>query len=325
MIPVKKTDFQIYASTHPGKGGEKNEDRFRVEHLLTDEESRTDSVLAVLADGIGARVAGEVAAELAVDVICEAVTQSDASQPTGILEAGIIQASRTIRFRSEERREWQGMGSTCLAIWVVGRRLYTASVGNSRLFLLRQGSLHQLNVVRRLPGKSTQAKRSKNEDPLEGYLGSKSRVDVDFRLVVNERSAGRGATRNQGLRLQPGDSLLLCSDGLGDTLTRAEILEAFATHKPELVADSLVNFALQKGTGQNVTALVVRAPSVRSRVFAQPLNWQRPLATAVAAAALVVLGLFAWWFWLGRIETALNELPALVETPIVIPTHTAIP
>lgn len=329
MIPTEQTEFSVLAATHAGKGGEKNEDRYRVETFLLDEEGETESLFAIVADGIGAHRAGEVAAEIAVETIGRAVAQSDASQPTGILEAAIIQASQAIRFRSESRPEWDGMGSTCLCIWLIGRQLFAASVGNSRLYFLRQNQLHQMNVLRRLPGKVPQPAKSRKsksqEDALSGYLGSKTPVEVDFRLVLDDRRNEKAATRNQGLFLQPGDRLLLCSDGLGDTLTPKEILEFFNKKDAKGVADELVNFALMKGTDQNVTAVVIGVPAKRLSLAAQPVNWWRSIVIALLLALMVFLGLFSWWLWLGQLTPRLSSSPTPISTLTPVSTNTPAP
>jgi serine/threonine protein phosphatase PrpC len=325
MIPTEKSEFAVFAATHAGKGGEKNEDRYRLETFLLDEENGKESLFAIIADGIGAHRAGEVAAEIAVEIISKAVAQSNASQPTGILEAAIIQASRAIRFRSESRPEWEGMGSTCLCVWLIGNQLFTASVGNSRLYLMRNNQIRQLNVIRRLPGKVSQPAKSKKriqkEDALGGYLGSKSPVEVDFRLV--DPSNNRTSPRIQGLQLQPNDKLLICSDGLGDTLTPEEILEFFGKKDPKGVADELVNFALMKGIDQNVTAVIVGMPAI-SR-FAQPVNWLRSVVIAVLIVLMIFVGLFSWWMWLGQLDPIRTSPPPAISTLTPVSTNTSIP
>src|SRR3990172_10315093 len=151
MIPAEEAPLRVSTASDPGKGAKHNEDRYRLEAFSLGENDEGEVMFAIVADGLGVHRAGEVAAERAVETIARRVAQSDASQPTAILQAAIIQASQAILYRSESRREWKGMGSTCLCAWLVDDRLYIASVGNSRLFLLRGRKLHQLNVVHQLP------------------------------------------------------------------------------------------------------------------------------------------------------------------------------
>jgi serine/threonine protein phosphatase PrpC len=325
MIPTEKTEFAVFAATHAGKSGENNEDRYRIETFLFNEENGKESLFAIIADGIGAHRAGEVAAQIAVEIISKAVAQSDASQPTGILEAAIIQASQAIRYRSESRPEWEGMGSTCLSVWLIGNQLFSASLGNSRLYLLRNNEIHQLNVLRRLPGKvaasAKSKKRGSKEDALGGYLGAKTPVEVDFRLA--DPASNRTSTRNQGLKLLPNDKLLICSDGLGDTLAPQEILEFFSKKDTKGVADELVNFALMKGTDQNVTVLIIGMPAI-SR-FVQPVNWLRSVVIALLIVLMTFVGLFSWWMWLGQLDSIRTSPATAISTLTPVSTNTPVP
>lgn len=327
MIPTEQPAFPVSVSSHAGKGGKINEDRFRVESFYLNEEKEIPSMFAVVADGIGAHRAGQVAAELAVETVTRAVAQSDASQPTAILQAAIIQASQAVLYRSESRREWKGMGSTCLCAWLVDDRLYIASVGNSRLFLLRGRRLQQLNVVHQLPrdvppvDKPKRGRKKANDDPLLGYLGSKAPVEVDLRLV---HDSDRGSSKNQGLQLLPNDRLLLCTDGLGDSLKPNEILEILGDRKLESAAADLVQFSLEKGTHANLTAVVIGIPPATPPLQTGLINWRRALASVLLFGLLVFLGLFAWWLWISQIPSLNSPTRTPIDTLTPIPTNTAI-
>jgi serine/threonine protein phosphatase PrpC len=327
MIPTDQPLFPLSFASDPGKGGEINEDRYRVDSFYLDEEQEIPSMLAVVADGIGAHRAGQVAAELTVDTVLRAVAQSDASQPTGILQAAVIQAGQAVLHRAESRREWKGMGSTCLCAWIVDDRLYIASVGNSRLFLLRGRRLQQLNVLHQLPRDvvSNEPKRGRkkvSEDPLRGYLGSKTPVEVDLSLVFDLGGQRRGAKKKQGLRLQPNDRLLLCTDGLGDSLKPNEIFEILSDRKLASAASDLVQFALEKGTPANLTAVVIGIPPAAPSLRAEPINWRRAIASVFLLGLLVFLGLFAWWLWISQIPSLNPPTLTPIDTLTPIPTNT---
>ena len=330
MISAEETPLRVSTASDPGKGAKHNEDRYRLEVFSLGENNEGAAMFAIVADGIGVHRAGEVAAELAVETIARRVAQSDASQPAGILQAAIIQASQAILARSESRREWKGMGSTCLCAWLVADRLYTACVGNSRLYLLRGRLLQQLNVPQHSAReqlsvskpKSKRFRKEAEEDPLRGYLGSKTPVEVDLRLVVKPGDEGRRAIRNQGLRLLPNDRLLLCTDGLGDALEPHEILEILGSRELENVALDLVQFALEKGTPNNMTAVVIALPPGRPPLLAQPLNWRRALASTFVVALLVLFGLFAWWLWQGQLNPMRSPTPTAINTLTPLPTNT---
>ena len=150
MIPSDKAHLLSSQFNHPGNGAKNNEDRYSLSAYQLSEGDATPSLLAIVADGRGGQRAGEVAAQTVVDVVSLAVAQSDASQPGAILQSAIIQAGQSILAQSESEAEKRGMGSTCLCAWMIANRLYTASVGNSRLFHLRQERLQQMNIVHNL-------------------------------------------------------------------------------------------------------------------------------------------------------------------------------
>ena len=103
MIPAEQSHLQIAADSHPGMMGKNNEDQFSVSAFQLSATDTTPSLFAILADGIGGHQAGEVASEIAVEMISQAAAQSDGSQPTAIMQAAIIQASQAIL--AESKRE----------------------------------------------------------------------------------------------------------------------------------------------------------------------------------------------------------------------------
>jgi serine/threonine protein phosphatase PrpC len=327
MISTEQSLYLISTASHGGKGGQVNEDRFRVENFFLDEAHKRTACFAVLADGLGAQRAGQVAAELAVDAIAAFVGHSDASQPSGILQAALVHANRVLAQRAESRPEWEGMGSTCLCAWVVGDRLYAASLGSSRLYLLRGRHLQLLNVLRPLTGEiSVEAKpkrgRKNNEgDPLRGYLGSKAQLEIDLKLDWDAR---KPTIHNQGLRLLPNDRLLLCSDGLGEALKDSEVVEILGERSAEEAASALVDFGLEKGTAHNMTAVVIAMPPGRPPLAPVAFNWRRALVTMVMFAALVVLGLLSWYVWLKSLQIGSPPEPTPIHTLTPIPTNTPI-
>ncbi len=81
MIAAKRAHLVVAATSHPGQSGKNNEDRYGVSAFELENDQRTPAVLAVIADGIGGHRAGEVAAELAVNTISQAVAEGDPSRP----------------------------------------------------------------------------------------------------------------------------------------------------------------------------------------------------------------------------------------------------
>ena len=137
MIPVTEAHLYVAASTHPGMKGKNNEDRFAVSAHRLGQEERTPSLLAVICDGIGGHRAGEVAAEMAVEMICRTVAESDGRQPLATLTQAFSNANQIIREQATSDLAQRGMGATSVCAWVIGFQLYTASLGDSRLYFIR--------------------------------------------------------------------------------------------------------------------------------------------------------------------------------------------
>ena len=111
MIPVEHAHLKVAARSHAGMTGKNNEDQFAVTAYELSATDSTPSLFAIVADGIGGHQAGEVAAEIAVDMISQAVAESDGSQPTAIMQAATIQASQTILAQSESDPDKAGHGN----------------------------------------------------------------------------------------------------------------------------------------------------------------------------------------------------------------------
>jgi protein phosphatase len=224
-----------------------------------------------------------------VDLIQKRVGASDGSNPPRILEEAIEFASNAIYQRAQTRPEQAGMGSTCVVAWVSGYRLYTASVGDSRLYLMRGGHIQQLSIdhtwiqeaLERGLLKPEEAEGHPNTHVIRRYLGSPNPPQVDFRLRLTEEQGSIQATQNQGLALQPDDRVLLCSDGLTDLVSAEEILETFErAGSIGAAVEALINLANQRGGHDNITLIAFHA-TPEAVAAAQAI----PVMAAVEAAA----------------------------------------
>jgi protein phosphatase len=248
--------------------GKNNEDRFAVSAFLVNEKSNITSVFAVVSDGIGGNRAGEVAAAIAVETISKIVGESDASNPQEILEHAIIEASERIFNQAEQDSAQKGMGATCACGWIIGDRLYTASVGDSRIYLLRDGLIHQLTTDHtwiqeaiELGAITPDQKRGHpNAHVIRRYLGSRQPVIPDLRIRLSHEESDKEAESNQGMRLKPHDQIILCSDGLTDLVEEEEILQSAKTKKMEEAIDELINLANKRGGHDNITIVSLKMP-----------------------------------------------------------------
>jgi PPM family protein phosphatase len=333
MKRVEKTHLPVAALTHPGMKGKNNEDRFGVSAFRTVTRPPIPVLLAVLSDGIGGHRAGEVASELAVNVISQYAADSDGRNPTRILEEAIHYASQSIHQQAQDSLEQQGMGATCACAWVAGDRLYTATVGDSRIYLIRGEGIQQLSTDHTWIQEALE-KGLLQPDQIDGhpnahvirrYLGSPTPPEVDFRIRMDNKENETQA--NQGVRLLPDDVLLLCSDGLTDLVEDEEIRATFREYSLEEAGQKLVDTANERGGHDNITLIAVQIPPVLEKTGVlkapAPLLSARALLTGCLGVVFlaVLAGVMAgsWFLYLGP-----NQ-PTPTETPTTEPTQTASP
>jgi protein phosphatase len=278
MIRVENTLLPVVAASHPGMKGKNNEDRFGVSAFKVDSQSTSQVLLAVLSDGIGGHRAGEVASELAVDVISQYVAESDGRNPGRILQEAIHLASETIHQQALENPEQQGMGATCACVWIADNRLFTANVGDSRIYLMRSDQIYQLSVdhtwiqeaLERGLIQPDQVEGHPNAHVIRRYLGSPTLPEVDFRMRVYDGETDQQSITNQGMVLRDNDRLLLCSDGLTDLVEDHEILAVFRDKTMDEAANYLVELSNQRGGHDNITLIAVQIPSSVANQTAAP-------------------------------------------------------
>lgn len=207
-------------------------------------------LLVAVADGVGGEEGGEIASGTAIDVTLRAYRESPVAWgPAKRLYRAAQQANIEIYDRALVVTELRGMSTTLTAILVDGGTLYAAHVGDSRLYLVRDGTItqktkdHTVAAGRRRVGlmSAARAKMHPERSTLTRSLGRELIVAVDriaFPLVG-------------------GDVLIVCSDGLYGVLEDDDLLETVARKGPAPACDSLVDKANACGTPDNLTAAVV--------------------------------------------------------------------
>lgn len=271
MIQSSNSHLHVAVLSHPGMTGKNNEDRYAVSSFTISENDLRPSVFAVVADGIGGHRAGEVAAELAVNYISQGVAESNTKKPLKILQQAIEDANQAISAHSSKSDEQKGMGSTCACVWVLDNKLYTAHVGDSRIYLMRDGKIRQLtkdhtwvmDAIDKGIITREQARDHPNAHVIRRYLGAVELPKVDFRMwLTGVEKSDTEAKNNQGLVLKPDDNLLLCSDGLADLVWEDEILNIVQTQKTlKIAADKLVALANERGGHDNITVVLLGMPA----------------------------------------------------------------
>jgi protein phosphatase len=314
MKRITQAHLPVVALTHPGMKGKNNEDRYAVSAFQLDTHKAVPVLLALLCDGIGGHRAGEVAAEMAVNRISQRIADSDGIRPTHIIEDAVLEASHEIYARAQTNPSQRGMGSTLACAWIIGRRMFTATIGDSRIYLVRQGLIHQLSTDHTwiqealLNGLITpkQIKGHPNAHVIKRYLGSPTPPMVDFRLRLTGLEDDVHAEANQGMLLQPGDFLILCSDGLSDLVEGREIQAAYLEQPMSAASQALVDLANERGGQDNITlisiAVPVRVPEPAKARF--PWRLATISCATLALLAVLIVGMGAGWAWFSNRATS---------------------
>lgn len=323
MTTTKQAHLEIAAASHPGMAGKKNEDRYGVSAFLTG-ANEEPAVFAVLCDGIGGHRAGEVAAQMGVTIITDFVTVSDGVEPIKTLELAIQRANHAIYEASLTDRGRKGMGATCACAWVIANRLYTANLGDSRIYLLRGGHILQLTTDHTWLQEAydagiideAQGETHPNAHVIRRYLGSAKAPQPDFRLWFFEGEQDAEAMNNQGLRLEAGDILLICSDGLTDLVSDDEIHSLVKSTPLAHAPAALINLANKRGGHDNTTVVLMQVPARGNKPVKQ--GRKRRLMTG-CLAVLVLLGLIALAVYFGlrwraaKTDAMRSPVPALTQ------------
>ena len=206
--------------------------------------------LFVVADGMGGHNAGEVASALAVKTLHEFIGQADDTSESTIAEA-LVLANDQVLSAATQNATYEGMGTTVVAACVTDGSLVFGNVGDSRIYLMRGGSLEQLTdddswVSRVLPADAIGTEEA-SRHPMRHVLTKVVGLREDM-----EPSVGSST-------FQSGDMLLLCSDGLHGVVNDDAIAALLGRGSSvEEIAGQLVEKALDSGSTDNITAVVVR-------------------------------------------------------------------
>jgi protein phosphatase len=207
--------------------------------------------LFVVADGMGGHNAGEVASELAIVTVRDAMGAAGESIDDR-LGAAIRRANDHIFQAAHRRSDYAGMGTTVSAACVAGDRVVYANVGDSRIYLHHAGALTQLTRDDSWISRALDTGMPLTPGDIEGH---------PMRHVLTEVVGVRAeiAPPVQECEIVPGDMLLLCTDGLHGSVP-ADLLAAAlgAAGAVDAIAEALVEQAIARGATDNVTALVVR-------------------------------------------------------------------
>ncbi|MFC5495900.1 PP2C family protein-serine/threonine phosphatase [Nocardioides caricicola] len=205
---------------------------------------------AVVADGVGGAAAGEVASATAAFAVAATALARFGDPPEQVLQEGIEAARSGVRLGIQRDLNRLGMATTLTAVICDGARVVLAHVGDSRAYLYRHGMLSQISTDHTYVQQLVDS----------GRLPPAEARRHPWRNVVLRSIDGDPV--NDGfdmlpVRVEPGDRLLLCSDGLSDLVPDAMIAELLRTEDPQSTAATLSQAAYAAGAKDNVTALVL--------------------------------------------------------------------
>lgn len=237
--------MKISSATSIGKVRSLNEDSFFVSDVCA-----ADTVLAIVADGMGGHNAGEVASAEAVNAIKSSDFCTDKDVKT-VLSDAIACANNAIYKMSTKNPKLHGMGTTATACVVKDNRVTAAHVGDSRLYLIRNGEMTQItkdhSLVEMLIENGTITKEDAKNHPQKNVITKALGTDSSVECDIYEFDA------------EADDIILLCTDGLVNMADDQKILSLITDSEDfEGLADKLIKEAESAGGFDNITVVLIK-------------------------------------------------------------------
>ena len=260
LPPLATAPFyvSVAGATDVGKEREKNEDALVVADLTggtllgSVQHARVDvgerGVLLAVSDGMGGAQAGEVASALVVETLTRAMKDASPDTPRDALMNDAIQRAHRAVWETATR-ESKKMGATLTAVFVHAGQAFIAEVGDSRAYLIRNGSLCQLthdqSMVQLLVDSGVIEADQAAESPIRNIILQAMGNQPNVKVALGQ------------LQLRDRDCLVLCSDGLTVHLTDDEIRDVvLSSGRPEVATKQLIDLANERGGKDNITVVV---------------------------------------------------------------------
>jgi len=247
-----RTEYKVVASlrTDVGCVREINEDSGKYVQPEDAEVLAGKGMLFVVADGMGGHSAGEVASSIAVETVSR-VYYENGSDPEESLKKAFHQANRDIHAVSVKNASLSGMGTTCTALVLKDGTAISAHVGDSRLYLVRDGQIYVMTedhsavmeMVKRGLISQEEARHHPDKNIILRAVGSQPEVEV--------------SSWEEPFPVRAGDHFILCSDGLYDLVIDEEIKEAVLSAAPHVACESLISLAKERGGHDNITVGII--------------------------------------------------------------------
>lgn len=241
--------MQYWGLTDAGCVRRQNQDTYLIQQL------DRNTLLCVVCDGMGGAKSGNIASSLAAEVFVQEISRSwkpnmDREKTDQMLRGAVKLANFTVFDQAQQFEEFDGMGTTLVAVLVRGKTVTTVNVGDSRAYGIDADGIHQITtdhslvqlMVQRGEITPEQARSYPGKNLITRAIGTEPTVECD----IFHREAARG------------DFLLLCSDGLSNMMDEQEMLfEVVHGVKKEHCCQRLLNIAKNRGAPDNVTSVLI--------------------------------------------------------------------
>lgn len=242
-----------------GMRRQNNEDSFAVQVSQSEEEYNRRGHLFLVADGMGGHAVGELASKIAAETIPHTYFKSPVADPRLSLHAAIVAANSAIHEKGEQNKEFQRMGTTCSVLTLSSRGAMLGHVGDSRCYRVRRDRIDQLTFdhsleweMRRRDGKAAEKiDFSNHRNIILRSLGPEPTVQVDL---------------EGPFAVMPNDIFVLCSDGLSNQISDAEIGAIARELSPNQACRLLIQIANLRGGPDNSTVIVARVGDLPANV-----------------------------------------------------------
>lgn len=240
--------MKISAKTDIGKVRSNNQDAYATG------EFAENIAWAVVCDGMGGALAGNVASETSVKVISEKIKSGfhqgmNDNSIKNLLISAIEAANATVYSMSQKNSEYYGMGTTVVLAFIKDDTLYIAHVGDSRIYLISESNINQLtkdhSFVQMMIEKGEISLEEAKDHPKKNVITRALGIEPEVRIDYSQEE------------LNEKDTVLLCSDGLTNYIEESWIKEVCNTMDKFKLSEVLVDIANQNGGGDNVTVVTL--------------------------------------------------------------------
>ncbi len=297
LVPV---DLQIsVGSATEAAGRQSNEDAVLVTQLPEVEPGSGPGFLLAVADGMGGLERGEVASHLAIDLLNDLFARDRPEDIAQALKQAYRRANDAIYRQSVDSPQGGGMGTTLVAAVIQGKYATIANVGDSRAYLIRADQLTQVTQDHSVVADQIAKGELKEED-----ARSSPQRNLLTQALGTHESLDRKMPSVYELTLLPEDRLLLCSDGFFDVLQPGDYVGTVRIDDPQGSAVRLAALATERGTTDNVSAIVVAvSPStatIQREQIGADIAEQRgvsPLLVPVLLLVIIVIAILVGAFF----------------------------